>query len=105
MLAYLKNPPEPFEDVIRTHFKLKARSIRDQLDRWLQMDDRQSMQVDGAALGVGLLSKLSKVTASVGGSGSAFERDVNEMKEILTRLELEDDTTAVTNGSGSGSDN
>lgn len=30
----LKNPPEPWADVIQTHFRLKARSIEAQLDQW-----------------------------------------------------------------------
>jgi len=39
MLGNLKNPPEPFADVIRTHFRLKAKSVTAQLDDWLAKDD------------------------------------------------------------------
>ncbi|KAG8794758.1 hypothetical protein FRC17_008233, partial [Serendipita sp. 399] len=39
MLGNLKNPPEPFQDVIQTHFRLKAKAITEQLDKWLAMDD------------------------------------------------------------------
>lgn len=31
----LRNPPYPFEDVIKTHFRLKANAIRAQLDKWV----------------------------------------------------------------------
>ncbi|KAI0787135.1 hypothetical protein BC629DRAFT_1582278 [Irpex lacteus] len=47
MLGNLKNPPEPFADVIRTHFRLKARSIMKQLDDWLALDDGRAIQSDG----------------------------------------------------------
>jgi hypothetical protein len=76
MLANLKNPPEPFGDIIRTHFRLKARSIKVQLDDWLSKDDGKSTQSDGAySSGAGV------------GSGNGFHRDVDEMKAILTQLE------------------
>ena len=39
MLGNLKAPPEPWADVIRTHFRLKAKSITAQLDKWLAEDD------------------------------------------------------------------
>ena len=76
MLGNLKNPPEPFGDIIRTHFRLKARSITTQLDNWLSKDDGKSTQADGA---------YNNVTG--GGSGNGFQKDVDEMKGILTQLE------------------
>jgi len=39
MIGNLKNAPEPFADIIRTHFRLKARSLRTQLNKWLILDD------------------------------------------------------------------
>jgi len=39
MLGNLKTPPEPFADIIRTHFRLKANSLRAQLSKWVEMDD------------------------------------------------------------------
>jgi hypothetical protein len=76
MLGNLKNPPEPFSDIIRTHFRLKARSIKTQLDDWLRKDDGKSTQSDGAYN-----------SEAGGGSGNAFQKDVDEMKAILTQLE------------------
>ncbi|KAJ7781258.1 hypothetical protein B0H16DRAFT_1497657 [Mycena metata] len=48
MLGNLQNPPEPFADIIRTHFRLKAKSISAQLDQWLAQDDGKSTLGDGA---------------------------------------------------------
>ncbi|OSX59536.1 hypothetical protein POSPLADRAFT_1067248 [Postia placenta MAD-698-R-SB12] len=80
MLGNLKNPPEPFEDVIRTHYRLKARSIMKQLDEWLAIDDGKPI-TDGGYGGH---------KASAGGSSSGFQADVQELKGLLTKLQLED---------------
>ncbi|RDB22602.1 Baculoviral IAP repeat-containing protein 6 [Hypsizygus marmoreus] len=80
MLGNLKNLPDPFGDVIRTHFRLKARSIRTQLDDWLRNDDGKPTTADGGGYGPG-----GKVEA--GGSTNGFQKDVEEMKAMLTQLE------------------
>lgn len=80
MLDNLKNPPEPFADVIRTHFRLKARSIMAQIDEWLGMDDRKAIVNDGA------LSVKASVTGS---SGSQFQRECEELKKLLMQLQIE----------------
>ena len=77
MLGNLKAPPDPFADVIRTHFKLKARSITEQLDEWLRADDGKPTLGDGGMSG----------SRSEGGSG--FNKDVEEMKKLLKELEKE----------------
>jgi len=46
MLDYLKNPPQGFEDIIKTHFRLKARYLRKQLDKWLEEDDGKPLYAD-----------------------------------------------------------
>ena len=84
MLGNLKNPPEPFGDIIRTHFRLKARSIQEQLDRWLSQDDGKLMSGDGGGYGSPLLKKNE---GEEGGSVSAFARDIAELKGILEGLE------------------
>jgi len=76
MLGMLKNPPEPFEDVIRTHFRLKARSIIAQLDKWLVEDDGKPTTPDGA--------NLPKTPS---GSSNGFQSDVNELKALLLQLQ------------------
>jgi len=87
MLGNLKNLPEPFEDIIRTHFRFKARSIRAQLDRWLAQDDGKPTAGDGA---VGLRG------SQVGPSGNGFQADIDELKRILSELQGESDTVAST---------
>ena len=79
MLGNLKAPPEPFADVIRTHFRLKARSIIAQLDKWLSDDDGAPTMGDGA------LQQQQKAVASASSNG--FAEDVAELKALLTRLQ------------------
>jgi hypothetical protein len=50
MLNQLKEPDSIWKDIIEGHFRLKARSLFVQLDRWLNEDDRRGNQRDGAAL-------------------------------------------------------
>ena len=75
MLGNLQNPPEPFQDVIRTHFRLKAKSISRQLDDWLAKDDGRAVASDGAVAARG----------GPGGSDS-MARDVAELKKALAKL-------------------
>ncbi|EIN10758.1 hypothetical protein PUNSTDRAFT_142698 [Punctularia strigosozonata HHB-11173 SS5] len=77
MLDNLKSPPEPFEDIIRTHFRLKARSITVQLDQWLAQDDGKPTLAGG---GVNMMPE------SASGSSTAFRRDVEELKRQLRQL-------------------
>ncbi len=77
MLGNLRNPPEPFEDVIRTHFRLKGRSIAAQLDQWLGKDDGAPTAGDGSGIG-------GRVSA--GGGGNGFAKDVEDMKALLKEL-------------------
>ncbi|KAG6896936.1 hypothetical protein C0992_005201, partial [Termitomyces sp. T32_za158] len=79
MLGNLKAPPEPFEDIIRTHFRLKARSIVAQLDKWLLEDDGKSTSPDGG--GYGAAGKIEP-----GGSTNGLNNDVDEMKALLATL-------------------
>lgn len=79
MLGNLKNPPEPFADVVRTHFRLKARSISAQLDQWLVQDDGKSTTGDGAAA----------ARSAPGGSSNGLQVDVDEMKRVLKELQRE----------------
>ncbi|KAG6817467.1 hypothetical protein H0H87_008635 [Tephrocybe sp. NHM501043] len=81
MLGNLKAPPEPFADIIRTHFRLKARSIAAQLDKWLAEDDGKATSADGGGYGVGAKGES--------GSTNGFKRDADEMKAILAKLESE----------------
>jgi hypothetical protein len=78
MLGNLKNPPEPFGDILRTHFRLKARSISAQLDQWLSQDDGQPTVNDGASTGC--------VRGGIGGSANGLQADIEELKRLLKQL-------------------
>ena len=80
MLGNILNPPEPFGDIIRTHFRLKADSIAAQLDRWITQDDGKPIAADGA-------SSYFGNRGDAGSSSSGFARDVSETKRILKQLQ------------------
>jgi hypothetical protein len=80
MLGNLNNPPEPFGDIIRTHFRLKAKSITAQLDEWLSKDDGKATSPDGGGYNI-----PGKVEA--GGSTNGLKKDIDELKAILAQLE------------------
>ena len=80
MLGNLRNPPEPWEDVIRTHFRLKARSITKQLTQWLQDDDGRQTADDGA----GIEGRSS--AAGGGGSSNGMKKDVDALVELMNSL-------------------
>ncbi|KAJ8583779.1 ubiquitin conjugating enzyme family protein [Rhizopogon salebrosus TDB-379] len=76
MLGNLKNPPEPFGDVIRTHYRLKSQVIIAQLDRWLTMDD-----------GKATVGDTFSTRHDGGGSSNGFKKDVEEMQQLLRQLQ------------------
>ncbi|KAG7096985.1 hypothetical protein E1B28_004380 [Marasmius oreades] len=78
MLGNLKNPPEPFADIVRTHFRLKAKSILAQLDQWLSEDDNKVTMGDGASV----TGSRTETT-----SDNGLKKDIDEMKALLRRLE------------------
>jgi len=78
MLGNLKAPPEPFGDVIRTHYQLKAQAISSQLDKWLALDDGKP--ISGDAFNISGRS-------DAGSSSSAFKKDVEEMQSLLKQLQ------------------
>jgi len=76
MLGNLKNPPEPFGDVIRTHYRLKSQAIIAQLDKWLTMDDGKATVGDSFS-----------TRHDAGGSSNGFKKDVEEMQQLLRQLQ------------------
>jgi hypothetical protein len=87
MLGNLKNPPEPFTDIIHTHYRLKAKEVTAQLDRWLAIDDGRSTHGDGAS--------AVQTPRGAGGSSTEFRKDVDEMKKLLNRLQNNEDTSTA----------
>ncbi|KAG6378918.1 hypothetical protein JVT61DRAFT_13203 [Boletus reticuloceps] len=80
MLGNLKALPEPFSDVIRTHYRLKARAISSQLDKWLAMDDGKP--ISGDAFNIS-----GRLGGESGSSSSAFKKDIEEMQSLLKQLQ------------------
>jgi len=80
MLGNLKAPPEPFADIIETHFRLKARSISFQLEEWLKMDDGKPTCSDGGAYTGGSRPEGS-------GSSNSLAKDIEDLKSLLKKLE------------------
>ena len=77
MLGNLKAPPDPWADVIRTHFRLKAKSIITQLDKWLADDDGHGTMGDGA------FNQKSNASSSSNG----LAEDAAELKSLLNKLQ------------------
>ncbi|KAJ7068237.1 ubiquitin conjugating enzyme family protein [Mycena amicta] len=78
MLGHLQNPPEPWGDIIQTHFRLKAKSITEQLDQWLALDDGKPTMGDGAGV---------EHVRGAGTSTNGFSADVAELKKMLKELQ------------------
>ncbi|KIY49167.1 hypothetical protein FISHEDRAFT_65234 [Fistulina hepatica ATCC 64428] len=82
MLGNLKKPPAPFEEVIRTHFRLKAKAIVAQLDDWLSKDNAQPITPDGfVSQGVPVIGRQGNSAR-----GEEFAKDVAELKLLLAKL-------------------
>ena len=93
MLEYLKNPPEGFKEIVATHFRLKARAIKKQLDTWVEEDNGKALFPDPmSAIDRG--RGPAAATGTVGSSGAAFVQDVELVKGYLTRLEKGEDISA-----------
>jgi len=80
MLGNLKTPPEPFSDIIRTHFRLKAKSISTQLDDWLKKDDLKPTNADGP----GYHPRESGST-----SNNGLKKDIEDLKAAMKKLQEE----------------
>ncbi|WVQ95948.1 hypothetical protein IAU59_003047 [Kwoniella sp. CBS 9459] len=79
----IKTPPRPFENEVKTHFRLKARSIREQIKKWKALDDGQ--ETNGDYYGA---STPSTSTTRVG--KTAFEKAAEGMLKLLDELEGKD---------------
>jgi hypothetical protein len=83
MLDALRNPPEPFGDVIRTHFRLKASSVSAQLDAWKSEDDSRDTSGDGAEAAAEVMPGRNATART----GSTFAKDIEAMKQLLAKLQ------------------
>lgn len=95
MLEYLKKAPEGFEHIVSTHFRLKARAISAQLDKWLADDDQKQLHHDSmSAIYSARQAAAPAPATAAGGSGQAFMNDVTAIKGYLARLEKGEDIYA-----------
>ncbi|OXC68093.1 hypothetical protein AYX13_03304 [Cryptococcus neoformans] len=79
MANNIKNPPHPFESEIKTHFRLKAKAIRQQIEQWREMDDNKEVEADywGGA----------HTSAASALSNRSFETAAKEVLRLLDELE------------------
>lgn len=84
MLGVLQDPPPPFADIIRTHFRLKAKALTAQLDRWLREDDGTPTNRNNSG-GVVTVSGAAAAVAGVS-RNNGMTKHVDEIKAILGKL-------------------
>ncbi|KZO91353.1 hypothetical protein CALVIDRAFT_521696 [Calocera viscosa TUFC12733] len=89
MMGNLKNPPEPFADIIRTHFRLKARSLRVQLNKWLALDDGASIN-EAQYTAHGKNKATARTPSAAERSKSVMAANVEGLKQLLQELEKKD---------------
>lgn len=82
MANNLKNPPFPFENEIKTHFRLKAKSIRAQLDRWKAEDDGKPTNRDYFSVG-----PPSSSSSGASSSQTAFDVAAKHLRDLLDELD------------------
>jgi len=90
MLGALQDPLLPFADIIRTHFRLKAKSLAAQLERWLQEDDGGTTDRNGAG-NVG----VSNFGPSPGGVRNGMKRNVDDLLALIAKLTLNGEAAAA----------
>ncbi|KAL1412563.1 hypothetical protein Q8F55_000310 [Vanrija albida] len=76
----LANPPFPFENEIKTHFRLKADVIRAQLEQWKTIDDGKSTTGDSYT------SVQSATSDRSSSKATSFETAADRMRELLEEL-------------------
>ncbi|ORY34658.1 hypothetical protein BCR39DRAFT_513852 [Naematelia encephala] len=85
MANNIKTPPYPFENEIKTHFRLKSQWIRKQLDRWKALDDGHP--ISGDSYSPGVRSRDSKPSERAEGSQVPFDQYADELRQLLDELD------------------
>nr|XP_019009265.1 uncharacterized protein I206_05913 [Kwoniella pini CBS 10737]OCF48046.1 hypothetical protein I206_05913 [Kwoniella pini CBS 10737] len=75
MANNIKRPPHPFESEIKTHFRLKSRSIKQQIGNWRKLDDGKPISGDSYSSGLGQSDKAN------------FNNAAKEVIRLLDQLE------------------
>jgi len=92
MLGALQDPPPPLADIIRTHFRLKAKSLAAQLERWLQEDDGGTTDRNGAG---NVMTGVSNFGSSPGGVRNGMKRNVDDLLALIAKLTLNGEAAAA----------
>jgi DNA gyrase/topoisomerase IV subunit B len=82
---------EIVENEIRTHFRLKAASIREQMAKWAEIDDGRAITGDSHPLGPVVTDR--KIITS-------FKQAVTNLETLLDRLEGTGEPLGGGNGTG-----
>ncbi|OCF34329.1 hypothetical protein I316_03843 [Kwoniella heveanensis BCC8398] len=79
----IKSPPRLFENEVKTHFRLKSRSIREQIKKWKSLDDGKDTQCDhyGSFVASNATGKLAL---------PAFDKAAEGLLKLLDELEGQD---------------
>ncbi|WVF68400.1 hypothetical protein IAT40_003165 [Kwoniella sp. CBS 6097] len=80
MANNIRTPPRPFENEVKTHFRLKARSIREQIKKWKTLDDGQQTKADSYG-GPGYPSTTINLEST------AFDKAAEGVLRLLDELE------------------
>nr|XP_018260191.1 uncharacterized protein I303_07108 [Kwoniella dejecticola CBS 10117]OBR82349.1 hypothetical protein I303_07108 [Kwoniella dejecticola CBS 10117] len=75
MANNIKRPPYPFETEIKAHFRLKAKSIKEQIEKWKKLDDGKAVSGDSF---LGAPGHTGTIT---------FDGAAQEVKRLLGQLE------------------
>ncbi|WWC95452.1 hypothetical protein V866_002316 [Kwoniella sp. B9012] len=70
----IKNPPHPFENEINTHFRLKSKSIRQQIEKWKELDDGKGISGDS-------------FMGSTGDQNRSFDSASKDLLKLLDQLD------------------
>lgn len=91
MLGMLQDPPPPFADIIRTHFRLKAKSLASQLDKWLQEDGGGTTDRNSTG---NVMTGVSNF-GSPCGPRNGMKKNVDDLLAIITKLTLNGEAAAA----------
>jgi hypothetical protein len=80
MIEHLKNPPRGFENVIKSHFKIKTKEILQTTSRWVK-EAKDFKDTHNTMQNVKIAEILNRE-----GPGRAFENLYNQLEVLLKNL-------------------
>lgn len=94
MLDVLQEPPPPFADIIRTHFRLKAKPLAVQLDKWLREDDGTATNRNNPGGVVGGAAAATAASVAGASRNNSLKKHVDDLKVILAQLTVNGEAAA-----------